>query len=102
MRLRFHADARAELGQAKAFYRNRSPLASAAFANEIATALARITEAPMRFPSGDLGTHEFVLPWRFPYTVVYVVTKAGEVIVVAIAHQSREPNYWRDRISSDR
>ena len=33
---------------------------------------------------------------RFPYSVVY--TLSGEVIrVVAVAHQSRRPGYWRGR-----
>lgn len=33
---------------------------------------------------------------RFPYTLVYRVE--GELItVIAVAHQSREPGYWRDR-----
>ena len=33
---------------------------------------------------------------RFPYTLVYRVK--GEMIsVIAVAHQSREPGYWRGR-----
>ena len=33
---------------------------------------------------------------RFPYTLVYRVQ--GETIaVIAVAHQSREPGYWRGR-----
>jgi hypothetical protein len=33
---------------------------------------------------------------RFPYDVV-VVDRPDEYLVVAIAHQSRRPGYWRDR-----
>jgi toxin ParE1/3/4 len=33
---------------------------------------------------------------RFPYSVIYQRT-ADELRVVALAHQRRRPNYWRDR-----
>jgi len=34
---------------------------------------------------------------RFPYALVYR-EDADELIVVAVAHHSRRPDYWRDRI----
>jgi toxin ParE1/3/4 len=96
MRVKLHPEARSDIREAKAFYRRRSPLAAIAFAREIDSAISRITEAPLRYGQGDHGTREFVLPWRFPYTVVYQV-KDDLIVIVAIAHQSREPGYWRDR-----
>lgn len=33
---------------------------------------------------------------RFPYTLIYV-TNDAEVRIIAIAHQSRRPGYWRGR-----
>lgn len=33
---------------------------------------------------------------HFPYTLVYRV-KGGVITVMAVAHQSREPGYWRGR-----
>jgi plasmid stabilization system protein ParE len=36
---------------------------------------------------------------QFPYTVIYEVDSAEEmIIVVAVCHQSRRPHYWRDRV----
>jgi toxin ParE1/3/4 len=96
MRIRFHPEAREDLREAKAFYRTRSPLAAVAFAEHIKTAVARIAEAPTRYPAGEHETREHVLPSRFPYTVVYRIREA-DVVIVAIAHHSREPGYWRDR-----
>lgn len=32
----------------------------------------------------------------FPYTLVYRV-KGKAIVVIAVAHQSREPGYWRGR-----
>jgi toxin ParE1/3/4 len=34
---------------------------------------------------------------RFPYTLVYRV-QAKQIVVIAVAHQSREPEYWIERI----
>ena len=97
MKVKLHPEARVDLKEGKAFYRHRSPLAAVAFAQEIDTAISRITESPLRYPKGDHGTREFVLPWRFPYTVVYQV-KENLLVIVAIAHQSKEPDYWHHRI----
>ena len=39
----------------------------------------------------------FAILRRFPYSVVYHLENE-EPFVVAVAHSSRAPNYWRDRI----
>jgi plasmid stabilization system protein ParE len=33
---------------------------------------------------------------RFPYQVVYRLTP-DEIVVLAVAHLKRRPNYWKDR-----
>jgi plasmid stabilization system protein ParE len=96
MRVKFHPEARADLKEGKAFYRHRSPLAAVAFEREIDAAISRITEAPMRYQHGEHGTREFVLPWRFPYTVVYRL-KENLIVIVAVAHHSKEAGYWHHR-----
>ena len=96
MRVKFHPEARSDLREGKAFYRNRSPLAALAFANEVQTAISRIREAPYRYAEEEFGTHVFSFPWRFPYSLVYKVREA-EIVIVAVAHHSKEPNYWHHR-----
>lgn len=34
---------------------------------------------------------------RFPYTLVYRIARK-QILVIAVAHQSREPEYWIERI----
>lgn len=34
---------------------------------------------------------------KFPYRLIYVA-RAGEIFVLAYAHESREPGYWSDRL----
>lgn len=53
--------------------------------------------SPMPGNSGNKGAKRLILR-RFPCDVV-VVERADEMIVVAFAHHSRKPGYWRDRTS---
>jgi plasmid stabilization system protein ParE len=96
MRVKLHPHARADLKEGKAFYSKRSPLAALAFAREMKLAVARIAEFPMRYPVGEYGTRMHILPWRFPYTIVYRVEEEDLIVIVAVAHHSREPGFWRD------
>jgi toxin ParE2 len=34
---------------------------------------------------------------RFPYGVIYAI-ESGDIVVLAIAHLHRKPDYWRDRL----
>jgi len=36
---------------------------------------------------------------RFPFTLIYAVEPEA-ILIVAVAHQRRRPEYWKDRIVS--
>jgi len=93
--IRFHPDAERELLDAQRWYARRSEVAAQAFALEIDRALDAIAEAPERWPLRPSGERRLTLS-RFPYSVLYR-TRAGEIFVVAIAHQRRRPEYWHQR-----
>ena len=93
--VRFHPEADEELAEAREWYETRSEVAAQAFALEIDHAIARILEAPLRYPIGRRGERRFVLD-RFPYTILYRV-RTDHVFITAVAHQSRRPGYWRHR-----
>jgi toxin ParE1/3/4 len=83
----------AELDDAAEFYRNESGVALAdAFVAEYERTLARALDTPA---AGSLlrGRRRRFLFRRFPYSLVYHVA-GDELRVVAVAHQSRRPNYW--------
>lgn len=97
MIVRFHPAAYGELQAALNWYDERSPLSAAAFEAEVASAIARITEAPVRYPSADHGTRRIILQ-QFPFNIYYLVGDMG-IVVIAVAHQKRRPGYWRERIA---
>lgn len=51
---------------------------------------------PLPGESGVKGAKRLILK-RFPYDIV-VIERNSNSIVIAVAHQSRKPGYWRKRI----
>ena len=97
MNVRLLAPAAAELDEAVAWYAAQAPALDQRFIDEMLMARKRIAERPHAWhPLGD-GVRRFRLG-RFPYGLIYVV-EADEVVVLAVAHLHRKPNYWRRRLS---
>ena len=87
------AGARRDYAEALRWYADRSVDAATRFDNALSELFEAIAVEPDRFPSYD-GRHRFAIMRTFPYRVVFR-RRGEEVTVVAIAHHSREPNYWR-------
>ena len=83
------------MGQAQAWYEERSLLAAAGFLDDLSKSVRAIAEAPARYPHGPHGTRRKMLV-RFPFTVYYRTTEDA-ITVVAVAHQKRRPYYWAGR-----
>ena len=104
MRLRVLKQAEWEAIDAAEWYEERLEGLGTAFLNEYESALERIEAEPGRFSRLETVTvpREIrrLLLRRFPYLVVYEVL-TNEVMVLAVAHVSRRPNYWIDRADEE-
>ncbi len=95
MNYEFHPEADLEFVEAAARYEAEVPGLGLQFAAEVERVIELIVERP------DLGAavhgeiRHFVLR-RFPFSVVYFVHDES-VYVLAVAHGSRAPGYWRSR-----
>lgn len=58
--------------------------------------LSRNPKIGVEFAYGSLNLRKYSLP-RFPYTLYYS-DETDRIYVYAIAHDSRKPGYWVDRI----
>jgi plasmid stabilization system protein ParE len=96
VKVRYSALARADIRDAKAFYRKENEKTPARLAAELRHALRRIREHPQSGSPYELGTRRFILD-RFPFSVVYFLTIEG-IRVVAVQHHSRDPDYWHDSL----
>ena len=63
---------------------------------EVRGILAELAVNPMRFGEIDARDREAILI-GFLYRVIYQVERDGSVTIVAVAHTSRDPDYWRRR-----
>lgn len=97
MKSRFHDAAGVELTDAIAYYDGKTPGLGDRFLAEIKAATRYIERYPEIAPIIDLDVRAKGLS-RFPYTLMYVA-EHQELFIVAVAHQSRQPGYWADRLT---
>jgi len=95
MTYEFHPEAELELYEAAAFYEAALSGLGRDFTDEVERVVNILLEHPELGAKVDKNLRHFVLR-RFPFSVVYAAT--GQVVyIVAIAHGSREPEYWKTR-----
>lgn len=96
MKLEFAAAAELELSEAIAFYESRQSGLGKAFALEAKKAADLILAFPHAWQSLDKDIRRCRLN-RFPYGLVYAAEN-GTVVILAVMHLRKRPDYWRDRI----
>lgn len=95
MKWRIEAAAQQELEEAAAWYEAQRTGLSAEFLDEFDRGIGRIAEYPNAWKLLGKRTRQYRLN-RFPYGIIYQV-RTDEILIVAIAHLHRRPEYWRDR-----
>ena len=99
MKIRYLPGALQDFDEAIAYYQERSPRAAQNLMQAIRTGERLIRDFPELAPS--LGRRLRVLPVsRFPYSLVYFLG-GNEIVMVAVAHQSRRPGYWKGRLGEN-
>lgn len=102
MTLRILRAAQKEAEQAAEWYEDKRPGLGEEFLQELDAVYVKIEEhphRPLRINLPGFESREFhrMLLGRFPYKVIFEVTDK-EVIVLAVAHTRRKPNYWASRL----
>ena len=98
--VKFKYDRRAEreLEEAVDYYQERSQHAASNFLRDYESSLDYI----LNFPEGTPIKEKLVRPKSlldFPFTIQYMFNN-NIVYIVAVAHQSRHPDYWKDRMKN--
>lgn len=102
MKIAYLTVAREEIREAAEYYAAISPELGNAFKRELRQLLRRVSVMPLAWPTGGAsgasgaGLRKCLLS-RFPYMVIYAPLP-DEVLVLAVGHQHRKPDYWRDRV----
>jgi len=94
-------EAQIEATQAALWYDAQRVGLGAEFLDELQLAVERIQTAPLEQGRLELylGEQDIrrCLLRRFPYLVIYRVA-SDELVIVAVAHARRRPNFWVERI----
>lgn len=95
MRLEFHPEAESEFSETVSQYEAILPGLGERFADEISRITGLILEHPDIGTSVDPKVRRLLLH-RFPFAIYYS-HEADHVLIAAVAHQRRHPDYWKSR-----
>lgn len=96
MKVRLLKIASLELSEALSWYRERSQHVAEDLWLRVRDARRSILLYPLASPLIERRVRRFILP-GFPYDLIYVVFD-DEIVILAFAHHSRQPLYWKSRL----
>lgn len=97
MKLEFRPEAEIEIREARSFLNQQSSELGGRFLKALQAVLDKLAAHPESYPK--LETLPFSYPYRraivkpFHYVVIFEQLER-RILVVAVAHTSRRPNYW--------
>jgi toxin ParE1/3/4 len=92
----FHRLALKEYQAAQRWYARRSAGALHGFQDAVEEAVGRISAAPDQWPVCG-RFYRWVRASKYPYILYYRILKRNHVLIVAVAHARRRPEYWKRR-----
>ena len=99
MKVRFLSPSRNELTEAIKYYNEKRSGLGFRFSDAVKKTVQAITRYPEAWPSISETTRHCQVK-GFPYGVIYY-PRVDELVIVAVMHNSREPNKWKDRLTAD-
>ena len=91
----FHPLAKQELDDAADYYNGCQNGLGLQFAKDVYTAIQNILVFPHAWTPLSRNTRRCLVK-RFPYSVIYQI-EDEKIIIIAIMHLNRKPEYWKDR-----
>ena len=98
MTVRNHPEAALEMVEEAAYLERQLPGYGSLFLDTAASLRDKIASFPLMYPEKMRGVRFCTMP-VFRYVMPYHV-KGDEIFVLAYAHTSRRPGYWRDRLKT--
>jgi plasmid stabilization system protein ParE len=95
MNYEFLAEARHEFWGAALYYESKEEGLGVRFREEVSHVIARIVADPLLWRERAGGYRRVNCP-VFPYYVAYFI-RAETILIAAVAHGHRKPDYWKER-----
>ena len=100
MKVRLHEEAVIEAEEAARWYSQQQRGLGKEFTQELKRCLRSLRANPTRLPLLETAPPNMkvrrALTARFPYKIIFEIIQ-NEVVVLAVAHGSRRPDYWIKR-----
>lgn len=87
--------AESDFTESLCWYAERDILAANDFEQEFQRVITELQTDPESYPLYD-DPYRFILMRKFPFRVIFRMDE-NSVIVMAVAHASRSPDYWQTR-----
>jgi plasmid stabilization system protein ParE len=94
--LRFLEEAEAELDEAVRFYNDERTGLGFELASQVERSISNIMRMPESWSLISRRARKCTV-WRFPFVIIYYVAE-DSIVIIAIMHAKRRPNYWKERI----
>lgn len=94
-KLEFLPEALTEVSEATRYYEACVPGLGSRFRNQVEKACAAIVENPLLWRKRPGGYYRVNLP-GFPFYIAFII-RTNRIVVVAVGHSSRSPDYWKKR-----
>jgi plasmid stabilization system protein ParE len=91
----FNQAARKELFNSSLFYSKQAPGLGERFLVEVENWVGEISRSPQRYPLYFKDVRRCVMS-QFPFGIYYRV-EGTKIRILAVAHSSRHPDYWKRR-----
>ena len=88
--------AQKELDDAYDYYEAQATGLGSQFIDEMLGTMKSIRKHPEAWPVFSRRSRRCLVS-RFPYSIIYQVLE-DKILIVAIAHMHRKPEYWKDRL----
>jgi hypothetical protein len=94
--VKYHPHARSEVIDSALFYDGRSHGLGERFLQAVESTEVLICQHPLLGQPYEAGTRKCRVK-RFPFALIYKESSGG-IMVYAVAHFSRRPGYWTERL----
>lgn len=94
---RFLSVVEEEVAESMEFYESRDPGLHFKFQEELYQIITILRSSPLIGRIVEEEFRSFPLP-KFPFSVVYKI-ESDSIVILAVAHHSRRPGYWKSRVS---
>lgn len=94
----FHPEAEEEFIKTIDFYEEQERELGLDFSIEVYQAIQRVIANPESWTKRSKKIRRILLQ-RFPFGILYHYnSKTGEILIIAVMHLRRQPDYWRERL----